>query len=41
MWWRVSNAPIEQSLAAEEAETGMAEMSEKYREAGDLYVPAK
>jgi phosphomethylpyrimidine synthase len=27
-------------IAAEEAEKGMAEMSEKYREAGDLYIPA-
>ena len=27
-------------IAADEAEKGMAEMSEKYREAGDLYIPA-
>jgi phosphomethylpyrimidine synthase len=27
-------------IAAEEAEKGMAQMSEKYREAGDLYIPA-
>ena len=25
----------------EEAEAGMAQMSEKYREAGDLYIPAE
>ena len=28
-------------IAAAEAEQGMAEMSEKYREAGDLYIPAE
>lgn len=27
-------------IAAEEAEKGMAQMSEKYREGGDLYIPA-
>jgi phosphomethylpyrimidine synthase len=26
-------------IAAEEAEAGMAQMSEKFRAAGDLYVP--
>lgn len=34
------NAPIETFAAAEDAEAGMAEMSEKYKEAGDLYIPA-
>ena len=34
------NAPIESFAAAEDAEAGMAEMSEKYKEAGDLYIPA-
>ncbi|RVU07904.1 phosphomethylpyrimidine synthase ThiC [Novosphingobium umbonatum] len=34
------NAEIETFVAAEDAEAGMAEMSEKYREAGDLYIPA-
>jgi phosphomethylpyrimidine synthase len=34
------NAPLENSIAVEEAEKGMAEMSEKYRKGGDLYVPA-
>jgi phosphomethylpyrimidine synthase len=29
---------VERGLA--EAESGMAEMSERYREGGDLYVPA-
>jgi phosphomethylpyrimidine synthase len=29
------------TTTAEEAEAGMAEMSEKYREAGDLYIPAE
>jgi phosphomethylpyrimidine synthase len=28
-------------IAAEEAEAGMAEMAEKYREGGDLYVPTR
>jgi phosphomethylpyrimidine synthase len=27
--------------SAEEAEAGMAEMSERYRDGGDLYVPAE
>ena len=35
------NAPIETFAAAEEAEQGMAEMAEKYREGGDLYMPAE
>ena len=30
----------EESAAEPDAEAGMAEMSERYREAGDLYVPA-
>jgi phosphomethylpyrimidine synthase len=30
----------DQHLSAEEAEAGMAEMSQRYREGGDLYVPA-
>ncbi|WJS98946.1 phosphomethylpyrimidine synthase ThiC [Novosphingobium humi] len=34
------NAPIETFAAAEDAEAGMAQMSEKYKEAGDLYIPA-
>jgi phosphomethylpyrimidine synthase len=35
------NAGVETFVASEaEAEKGMAEMSEKYREGGDLYVPA-
>ncbi|HZV10422.1 MAG TPA: phosphomethylpyrimidine synthase ThiC [Novosphingobium sp.] len=34
------NAPIETFAAAEEAEQGMAQMAEKYREGGDLYMPA-
>ena len=34
------NAPIETFAAAEDAEKGMAEMSAKYKEAGDLYIPA-
>ncbi|HWU01859.1 MAG TPA: phosphomethylpyrimidine synthase ThiC [Novosphingobium sp.] len=34
------NAPIETFAAAEDAEKGMAEMSQKYREGGDLYMPA-
>ena len=34
------NAEIGTFVAAEDAEKGMAEMSEKYREAGDLYIPA-
>jgi phosphomethylpyrimidine synthase len=35
------NAPIETFSAVEEAEAGMAEMSAKYKEAGDLYIPAE
>ncbi|MBU6266171.1 MAG: phosphomethylpyrimidine synthase ThiC [Sphingomonadales bacterium] len=36
------NQPVEAFVANEaEAEQGMAAMSEKYREAGDLYVPAQ
>ena len=35
------NASIETFAAAEEAEQGMAEMAEKYREGGDLYMPAE
>ena len=35
------NQPVETFVAADEAEKGMAEMSEKYREAGDLYIPAQ
>jgi len=34
------NADIETFVAAEDAEAGMAEMSEKYKAAGDLYIPA-
>ncbi|MGZ2412334.1 phosphomethylpyrimidine synthase [Sphingomonas sp. F9_3S_D5_B_2] len=34
------NTPIEQSIAVEEAEVGMAQMSERYREGGALYVLA-
>ena len=34
------NQPSTGFLAAEEAEKGMAEMAEKYREGGDLYMPA-
>jgi len=34
------NAEIETFVAAEDAEAGMAEMSIKYKEAGDLYIPA-
>ena len=34
------NAPIETFAAAEDAEKGMAEMAEKYRAGGDLYMPA-
>ncbi len=33
------NAPIETFAAARDAEKGMAEMSRKYREGGDLYMP--
>jgi phosphomethylpyrimidine synthase len=33
------NQGAETFLAAEEAEAGMAEMAEKYRKAGDLYLP--
>ncbi|QIL01619.1 hypothetical protein G7078_01655 [Sphingomonas sinipercae] len=32
------NVPLEQSIAAEEAEAGTAEMFERYREGGGLYV---
>ncbi|NBC37548.1 phosphomethylpyrimidine synthase ThiC [Novosphingobium sp. FSY-8] len=35
------NAPIETFAAAEDAEKGMAEMSEKYKSGGDLYIPAE
>jgi phosphomethylpyrimidine synthase len=35
------NQPLENFLAAEEAEAGMAQMSEKFREAGnEIYLPA-
>jgi phosphomethylpyrimidine synthase len=34
------NAPLEHSIAVEEAEAGMARMSERYRAGGDLYVAA-
>jgi phosphomethylpyrimidine synthase len=35
------NAPLETSIAVEEAEAGMAEMSKRYREGGsELYVGA-
>jgi len=34
------NAEIETFVAAEDAEAGMAEMSEKYKAGGDLYIPA-
>ncbi|EGD58545.1 thiamine biosynthesis protein ThiC [Novosphingobium nitrogenifigens DSM 19370] len=34
------NSAPENFLAAEDVEAGMAQMSEKYREAGDLYIPA-
>ncbi|CAM4017656.1 phosphomethylpyrimidine synthase ThiC [Novosphingobium lubricantis] len=34
------NAGVETFVAAEDAEAGMAEMSQKYREGGDLYMPA-
>ena len=34
------NADIETFVAAEDAEAGMAEMSEKYKAGGDLYIPA-
>jgi len=33
------NAPLETFAAARDAEKGMAEMSRKYREGGDLYMP--
>lgn len=33
------NAEVGSFVAAEEAEAGMAELAERYREAGDLYVP--
>jgi phosphomethylpyrimidine synthase len=32
------NAEVDAFIAAEEAEAGMAEMAEKYRDGGDLYV---
>ncbi len=35
------NAPADEFVAADEAEKGMEEMAEKYREGGDLYVKAK
>ncbi len=35
------NAGVETFVAAEEAEKGMAEMSAKYNEGGDLYMPAE
>jgi phosphomethylpyrimidine synthase len=35
------NAGVETFVAAEEAEAGMEQMAEKYREGGDLYMPAK
>jgi phosphomethylpyrimidine synthase len=35
------NAEVDAFIAAEEAEKGMAEMAEKYREGGDLYMPAE
>jgi phosphomethylpyrimidine synthase len=35
------NAEVQTFVAAEEAEAGMAEMAEKYRDGGDLYVPAQ
>lgn len=34
------NAPLESSIAVEEAEAGMAAKSREYRQGGDLYVPA-
>ena len=34
------NQPSTGFIAADEAEAGMAAMSEKYKEAGDLYIPA-
>jgi phosphomethylpyrimidine synthase len=35
------NAPVESFVAAEDAETGMAEMSERFREKGsEVYLPA-
>jgi phosphomethylpyrimidine synthase len=35
------NAPLENSIAVEEAEKGMAEMSERYRAGGnELYIGA-
>jgi phosphomethylpyrimidine synthase len=34
------NASADTFLAAEEAEVGMAEMSEKFREKGEIYLPA-
>lgn len=34
------NAPVESFVAAEEAEKGMEEMAGRYREGGDLYMPA-
>ena len=36
------NAPLEQSIAVEEAEAGMAEMSARFHdEGGELYVKAE
>ncbi|WP_095012857.1 phosphomethylpyrimidine synthase ThiC [Tsuneonella mangrovi] len=35
------NSAPDKFIAVEEAEKGMEEMSEKYRDGGDLYVPAK
>ena len=35
------NAEVGTFVAAEEAEAGMAEMAEKYRQGGDLYVAAE
>jgi phosphomethylpyrimidine synthase len=35
------NAPLEQSIAVDEAEAGMAAMSERYRQGGsELYIGA-
>jgi phosphomethylpyrimidine synthase len=35
------NAEVGAFVAAEEAEAWMAEMAEKYRDGGDLYLPAE
>ena len=35
------NAEADAFIAAEEAEKGMEQMAEKYREGGDLYMPAE